>query len=158
MENKIISAGLIMWDVEDGIPKILLCHMGGPLWENKDLKGWGIPKGRVEDDDTILETAIREFEEETGITPVPPFESIGYVTYKNGKVVHAYAFRSKFPGEIKSNLFFLEWPKGSGEIHNYPENDKGGMFALDEAMEKIIVSQEDFINKMESFFKSKNLI
>ena len=158
VDNNIISAGLIMWDIENGVPKILLCHMGGPYWENKDLKSWGIPKGKIEDDEKILDAAIREFEEETGIKPIPPFEPIESVKYKNGKIVHAFAFRSKFPGKINSNTFALEWPKGSGNIKQFPENDIGKMFTIEEAMKKIMVSQEHFVKQMGEYFKINKLI
>ena len=132
--------------------------MGGPYFEKKDLKGWGIPKGRIESGEEILDAAIREFEEETSIETKGPFNYLGSVIYQNGKTVHAFAFRGKFPGSIKSNTFLVEWPPKSGNFQEYPENDRGDMFTIEESMKKVMVSQEDFIRKMEKFFKNKNLI
>ena len=155
-----IAAGMVMWDIIDGIPKILLCHMGGPYFSNsqKHPRAWGIPKGHIEGNEKILDTAIREFEEETGIKAIGPFESIGNVVYKNGKTVHAFAFRGSFPGKINSNFFEMEWPPKSGVMKKFPENDRGEMFDIDEARTKIMVSQEPFVDKMIEIFKNKNLL
>lgn len=156
--KKEISAGLVMWDVINGVPKILLCHPGGPYFYHKDFKSWGIPKGAVETDEKVLDAAIREFEEETGISVKNQLHPLEKVIYKSGKTVHAYAFRGKFPGTIKSNFFNLEWPPHSGTIQQFPENDRGAMFTIEEAMEKVMVSQEPFVMQMKNFFIDKGLI
>ena len=150
------SAGLLMWDIINGVPKILLCHPGGPYYANKDAKGWSIPKGLIEGGEYKFAAAIREFFEETQISP--PLQNIkyldlGFVTYKSGKQVYAWAFQGKFPGKIISNKFEMESPKGSGKTEWFPENDKGEMFTLKEARDKIVVSQEPFLDKMEKWFK-----
>jgi len=151
------SAGLIMWDIENDTPKILLCHMGGPFFKKK-TRSWSIPKGKIEENETIFDAAKREFIEETGIKPIPPFDYIGNVRYPNGKEVFAYAFKSKFIGKIKSNHFVMEWPPKSGKIMSFPENDYGKMITLDEAKDLMIYSQIDFIDMMENYFKTKNLL
>lgn len=152
------SAGLLMWDIIDGVPKVLLCHPGGPYFKNKNFKSWGIPKGLIKDNEEILEAAIREFEEETSIKTIPPYESLGSVIHKNGKIVYAYTFHGKFPGYIKSNIFEMEWPPKSGKIQSFPENDKGEMFIFEEAMKKIIGSQEPFIERLQDFLTKKHIL
>ena len=87
-----ISAGLLMYRLHDGKLQVLLAHPGGPFFKNKDEGAWSIPKGEVEPDEDLLETARREFKEETGVTPKGPFTALTPVTQKGGKLVHAWAF------------------------------------------------------------------
>jgi len=42
------SAGILLWRRRDDRLEVLLAHMGGPYWVNKDLGHWTIPKGEVE--------------------------------------------------------------------------------------------------------------
>ncbi|MCK9575512.1 MAG: NUDIX domain-containing protein [Candidatus Pacearchaeota archaeon] len=153
-----VSAGLVLWDIIDGVPKILLVKAGGPYFWNKHKKCYGIPKGHVEQGENLLTCAIREFEEETGIRAIGPFDEIPYAKYGSGKLVYAWAFRSKFNGVIKSNMFSMEWPPKSGKFQEFPEVEKPGMFSLDEAKEMIMISQECYLESLKELFKSKNLI
>ncbi|MFQ5531335.1 MAG: NUDIX domain-containing protein, partial [Candidatus Nanoarchaeia archaeon] len=89
-----ISAGLLMYKVNPEL-KVFLVHHGGPYWKNKDLLSWSIPKGLVNDgkDNHLLETAEREFYEETGVKPPidkSKYIDLGNVKQKSGKVVHAW--------------------------------------------------------------------
>ena len=43
------SAGILLWRRRDDRLEVLLAHMGGPYWVNKDLGHWTIPKGEVEE-------------------------------------------------------------------------------------------------------------
>jgi len=153
-----ISAGLILWDIIDGVPKILLVKAGGPYFWNKHKKCYGIPKGHVEPRERLLDAAIREFEEETGIVAKGPFDEIPFAKYGSGKIVYAFAFRGTFNGTIKSNMFSMEWPPKSGKFQEFPEVEKPAMFSLEEAKEMIMISQECYLESLKEFFKSKNLI
>lgn len=145
------SAGLLMWDDSTGEIKILLVHPGGPYFKNKDEKYWGIPKGLIEPNEDALTAAIREFQQETGIKyKGEQLIQLDKSIYKSGKVVYAWVFKGKFNGKIKSNYFEMEWPPKSGQIQSFPEVDRGEMFTLDEAMKKIMVSQETFINQLKT--------
>lgn len=84
-----VSAGLLMYRFRDGKLQVLLAHPGGPYFKNKDELAWSIPKGEVEPGENLLETAKREFEEETGITPTGPFAELTPIKQKGGKIVHA---------------------------------------------------------------------
>lgn len=150
-KSKEISAGLLMWDIEDGVPKVLLCHSGGPFFVNpiKNPRAWGIAKGRTENEENLLQTAIREFEEETSIKTKPPYISLGHVTYNSGKIVHAFAFRNSYDGIIKSNNFSIEWPPRSGKTQEFPEIDKAEMFTISDARKIIMPSQEPFLDSFE---------
>ncbi|MGD1008225.1 MAG: NUDIX domain-containing protein [Ignavibacteriaceae bacterium] len=146
-----VSAGLLMYSINNGELKVFLVHPGGPFFKNKDEGYWGIPKGLHEYDETLLDTALREFREETGIDPAGDFLPLGSVKQKNGKTVHAWAFRdgNNKPVKIQSNTFELEWPPNSGIKQHFPEVDKGEFFSLNIAREKIAEAQKKFISELE---------
>ena len=72
--------------------EVLLAHPGGPYWRSKDAGAWTLPKGEYEEGEDGLACAIREFSEETGCAPTPPFASLGEVRQKSGKRVSAWSF------------------------------------------------------------------
>ena len=157
--RKAPSAGLIMWDYVSGVPKILLVHPGGPFYVKKDLGHWGIPKGMIEkEDDCKLDTAVREFEEETGHIANSPFISLGLITYKSGKVVYAWVFKGNWLGRITCNNFEMEWPPKSKIMGTFPENDRGQMFTIEEAKVKIMPSQLELINRVETYLKNEGIL
>lgn len=119
-----ISAGLLMYRIQNGQLQLLLVHPGGPFFKSKDEGAWSIPKGEVEPDEDLLETAKREFIEELGITPTGPFIELTLVKQKGGKIVYAWAFQGECdPSSIVSNRFSMEWPLKSGRQVEFPEID-----------------------------------
>lgn len=145
-----ISAGLIMFRRRNNNIEVLLVHPGGPLWTNKDIAGWSIPKGLIDNGEAPLEAAQREFEEETGITASGEFLPLKSVTYPGGKVVQAWLFEGDCdPSVIKSNDFSMEWPPGSGHFHDYPEVDRAAWFGIEEAKLKIHKGQAPLLNEVE---------
>jgi len=40
-----LSAGILLYRIRDRRLEVLIAHMGGPFWANKDDAGWSIPKG-----------------------------------------------------------------------------------------------------------------
>ena len=52
-----ISAGLLMYRIKDGSIQVLLAHLGGPFFVNKDEGSWSIPKGEPDADEDLLVTA-----------------------------------------------------------------------------------------------------
>lgn len=131
--------------------KYFLVHPGGPFFKNKDLGYWSIPKGLVENEDTnYLETAKREFEEETGIKPEGEFIPLETIKQKSGKTVYAWAFQCGSDDQINitCNTFHLEWPPKSGRKIEIPEVDKGEFFDYEQAKEKINPTQIDFLDRL----------
>ncbi len=62
-----LSAGLLLFRRADDGVEVLIAHPGGPIWSRRDAGSWSIPKGAAMDhEDDLLETARREFQEETG--------------------------------------------------------------------------------------------
>jgi 8-oxo-dGTP pyrophosphatase MutT (NUDIX family) len=102
-----LSAGLLMYRIRDGQLEVFLAHPGGPYFKHKDDGAWTIPKGESEPDEDLLQAAKREFEEETGITPIGPFIPLTPVTQKGEKIVHAWAFEGNWEGnhEVALALF-----------------------------------------------------
>jgi predicted NUDIX family NTP pyrophosphohydrolase len=149
------SAGLVMFTLKDNELKILLVHPGGPFFTKKDNGYWGIPKGLIENNENILDAAIREFEEETGIKPGGEYIPLGEIKQNSGKFVHAWAIEVKDDSlsNFKSNTFELEWPPGSGKKRNFPEVDKCAFFTLEEIEKKITPSQIPLINNLKAHLK-----
>jgi predicted NUDIX family NTP pyrophosphohydrolase len=144
-----VSAGLLMYRICDGEPEFFLVHPGGPFWKNKDLGAWTIPKGELCEGENELACAQREFEEETGFKPKPPFIALNPITQKGGKVVHAWAFEDDHdPAAIKSNTFQMEWPPRSGKSKNFPEVDRAEFFRLTEVKEKINPAQSALLDEL----------
>jgi predicted NUDIX family NTP pyrophosphohydrolase len=151
-----ISAGLLMYRIHDGRLQVLLAHPGGPFFKNKDEGAWSIPKGEVETGEDLLETAMREFEEETGITPKGPFIALTPITQKGGKIVHAWAFEGGCdPSAIVSNTFTMEWPPKSGRQMQFFEIDRADFFDVAAAKRKIKAAQAALIEELEGIVKGE---
>lgn len=144
-----VSAGLLMYRTTPAL-QVLLVHPGGPFWKNKDLGAWSIPKGEVADGEDLLATARREFQEELGLAPTPPFRPLGQIRQKAGKIVHAWAFAGDCdPKECRSNTYRVEWPPKSGKWVAYPEVDRAEFFDLKAAREKINAGQVPLLDALE---------
>ena len=59
------TAGLLLYR-RRGELEVFLVHPGGPFWSKKDLGAWSLPKGQIDEGEDPLQTAKREFTEETG--------------------------------------------------------------------------------------------
>lgn len=147
-----ISSGLLMYRKQNNQLEFFLVHPGGPYFKNRDDGAWSIPKGETENTESLLETAIREFKEETGIEPgVADFIALDSIKQKGGKTVHAWAFEGGWNENnlIKSNYFEIEWPPQSGKKQKFPEIDKAGFFSADIAKQKINSAQVEFLIRLE---------
>lgn len=141
------SAGILL--VRQGKqPEFLLVHPGGPFFKKKDAGFWTIPKGEPVPGEERLATALREFEEETGYKPVPPFIPLQPVVQKNNKKVWCWmAYGDLDPTAITSNIFEIEWPPHSGKQQAFPEIDKAGWFTFDQAMQLINERQQGLLQE-----------
>ena len=134
------SAGIVMYRGRGAQLRLLLVHPGGPFWAKKDQGAWSIPKGEYAAGEDPLAVARREFEEELG-SPPPPNASIqlGELVQPSRKVVTAFAVEGDFdPSTLRSNLFEMEWPRGSGRMQSFPEVNRAEWLTLDAAREKIL--------------------
>jgi predicted NUDIX family NTP pyrophosphohydrolase len=150
------SAGLALYRWRTGRLEVFLAHPGGPLFAHRDDGVWTLPKGEVEPGEDLLPTALREFEEETGlrIDPGGPFLPLGSIQQKGGKVVHAWGVEAALDLPetpiIRSNTFELEWPPRSGRWQKFPEVDRAEFFPLPVARRKLKERQVPLLDRLEA--------
>lgn len=143
------SAGLLMYRIVSGNLELFLSHPGGPHYQHKDDGHWGIPKGEIEAGEELFDTALREFEEETGIKPEGTYIDLGEIQQKGGKIVHAWAFANNWQGVLQQKSFVdIEWPPHSGRMITIPEIDKAQFFTVEMAQKKIKDAQAAFIDRL----------
>ena len=134
---------------------MLLGHMGGPLWARRDARCWTIPKGEYEPAEHPEAAARREFTEELGL-PVPAgaLIELGEVRQSGGKTVTAWAIEADLdPDAVVVGTFQLEWPKGSGQIREFPELDRVAWLDLGTARGKIVAAQATFLDRLAAYLR-----
>ena len=143
------SAGLLLFR-RTQVLEVFLAHMGGPFWHNKDAAAWTIPKGEFTGSEQPFDAAQREFHEETGLTPEGNFYELQPVKQNSSKTVFAWALEWDCDAtQVKSIVFSMEWPKGSGNMQEFPEIDRAGWFTLADARRKILKGQAPLLDQLE---------
>lgn len=143
------SAGLLVYNIAAGEPRVFLVHPGGPFWRNKDAGAWTIPKGEIGAGEDTLAAARREFREETGHDIAGDFVALTPVRQAGGKIVEAWAVAADVDADaIASNSFEMEWPPRSGRTQSFPEIDRAQWFTLDEARERINPAQIPLLDEL----------
>lgn len=144
--NKVICAGILAYKKINNELYFLLVHPGGPYWVNKNDNCWQIPKGHVENDEDLTNTAIREFEEETGIVikNLDTLQELGFISNPK-KDVYIFAYLADINDNfISSNTCEIEYPAKSGKLIVIPENDNGKWFTKKDC--------EKYMNKKQLIF------
>ena len=143
------SGGILAYKYVEGKLEVMLAHPGGPFWARKDEAAWSIPKGLQETDESNLDTAKREFEEETGCKIQTDLLELGTIKQPSKKLITIFAVEMEIDvNMVKSNLFEMEWPPKSGNIQKFPENDKAQWFTIEEARKKIFKGQKGFLDRL----------
>tara|TARA_B100000768_G_scaffold37006_1_gene35673 strand:- start:1913 stop:2521 length:609 start_codon:yes stop_codon:yes gene_type:complete len=126
--------------------QILLGHTTGRKWTNS----FGIPKGGIDKGESNIEAAIRETYEEVGIKiPRKLIDTTEYTfavtsrKYRTNKVVYYYIVMIDDLKQL--GLKDLKVPKKQLQVE---EIDWAGFFGYDEAMNKIMQSQREVIQKL----------
>lgn len=150
------SAGILAFRFTTGL-EVYLVHPGGPFYKAKDLGVWSIPKGEYTEEEP-METALREFKEETGNALTGGnFIALEDIFLKSGKRISAWAIETDFEQcFISSNTFEIEWPPKSGKTASFPEADKAEWFPIEEAEHKIHPAQKDFLYQLQAILKNKS--
>jgi len=144
-----ISAGILVYKKVMNELYVLLAHPGGPFWQKKDIGAWSIPKGEPSGNEDLMQTAIREFYEETEIKLDAPFIKLKPVKLKSGKLVTAYAKEADPDVTVfRSNFTEVEWPPRSGKKISIPEIDKLEWFNMDEAEIRINPAMVPILNEI----------
>lgn len=109
-----------------------------------------IPKGALEDGETTLDAAKREFEEEIGAAvKADPFP-LRRIRQAGGKSVEAFAVEGDFdPACLHSVEFELEWPPRSGRMQSFPEAEEARWMELAEARRRMLPSQLPLLDALE---------
>nr|WP_202627879.1 NUDIX domain-containing protein [Cellulomonas sp. APG4] len=131
--------------------EVLLGHMGGPFWRNKDAGAWTLPKGEPGAGEDAHATALREFAEEVGSLPEGsgPDLPLGRVRQRSGKVVTAWAREGDLdPAAAVSNLVEVEWPPRSGRSITVPELDRVRWVAAAEAPALMVTGQGELVTRL----------
>src|SRR5947209_8657776 len=105
------SAGIFLFRRTGNGIEVLLGHPGGPFWKKKDEGAWSVPKGLITVEESPLEAAKREFEEETSHQPTGDFIPLGGAKQPGGKFVYVWAVENDWdPKKLESNEFEMERP------------------------------------------------
>ncbi|MET9566139.1 NUDIX domain-containing protein [Streptomyces tauricus] len=148
------SAGLLLFrrtEQGDDSIEVLLGHMGGPFFARRDAGAWTVPKGEYEPDEPAWDAARREFQEELGLPP-PDGEPVplGEVTQTNGKIVTVWAVEADLdPAAVVPGTFTMEWPRGSGQVQEFPELDRVEWLDTERARAVLIKAQAEFLDRLE---------
>lgn len=132
-----LSAGCLV--VRNGAKgrEVLLVHPRGATFRRPLF---GIPKGIVEEDETLEDAALRETLEETGLK-VSVRGDLGTVKQASGKIVQAYWATVAPESEAAIDA--------RGRCHGRDgENDVCGFYPLDAAREMMIVAQREFLDRL----------
>lgn len=109
-----VTAGILVYRIQNGVLQVLLAHAGGPFWARRNDGAWSIFKGEPDANEAMLAAAKREFEEETGQLFPDGTEILELGTAKlgSGKEAHIWAIEQDYdPVTIQSNTFEMEWPR-----------------------------------------------
>jgi predicted NUDIX family NTP pyrophosphohydrolase/adenylate kinase family enzyme len=145
------SAGVLLYKFRDGQYYVYLVHAGGPYNKNNP-HAWGIPKGHYDEglDDTLQDTASREFAEEVGIkVPGDLTFDLGQIKTASGKTVQAFAAEGDLPAGHVLSSNMVDKMIG-GKMMTFPEVDEGKWFTIEEAYDIINKRQRDFIVALEA--------
>jgi len=148
------AAGIVLFRMAEGDGgradlEVLIAHMGGPFWSNKDERAWSIPKGEIEPEETPEQAARREFEEELGSAPPDgPLVLLGDFP-QSRKNVTVFALEGDLDARaIVSNEFEMEWPRGSGRRRSFPELDRAEWVGTDLARVKLVKGQVPIVEAL----------
>jgi predicted NUDIX family NTP pyrophosphohydrolase len=152
MSRSKTSAGLLPYRLRDGHAEVLIAHMGGPLWANKDEGAWSIVKGEYDESrEDAFAAALREFAEETGhAAPEGEAIALGEIRQRSGKRVVAWAIAAELdPATVHSNTFSMEWPPRSGRQQEFAEIDRVAWVDPATARRKLVAGQAELVDALE---------
>ena len=143
------SAGLLLFRRPP--LRVLIAHPGGPFWKGKHEGAWSIPKGLVESGEEPIDTARREFVEETGLSlpeSATPIE-LGSITLRSGKRVTAWCLEADVDVALADfGTFRMEWPPKSGIEREFPEIDELRWVDANQAAELLNPAQVELVERL----------
>lgn len=158
------SCGILLHriDPKTGDTLVFLGEANNPRYWNANRKHpehiWGLPKGRMEPDESPLETAKREFEEEIGL-PAPNLHYEKTMDFKTPHHKLITVFEADATGiEMhfgEPEVITREYPKGSGEFVSYTEFKDAQWIPLDKALTMVMWGQKGILVHLETELKKK---
>lgn len=128
-------------------PEVFLIRANTP---NSTPELWGVPKGRMEDGERPLQTAKREFREETGtVAPELTYVPLPSFVTKRGKVITVFT--------ADAETYNVQWVRKkvaistflrNGAERRYRETRDGRWFPLSEAQAKIGEGQKGILEAL----------
>jgi predicted NUDIX family NTP pyrophosphohydrolase len=151
MSKKRHSYGVLLYRLNEvGKYEIFLCKANGVrYWGAVRTKIWGIPKGRPEINENPMQTAMREFFEETGnVAPDVTYSKLIDFDTPHDKIITVFIGDATGIKGIKfrgSNTLEAEYPAGSGIMVKYPEIAAARWFTLKQAGDVMMWGQKDVL-------------
>lgn len=150
---KTIASGIFVVR-KDG--QLLVAH---PTNHAKDF--WSIPKGKVEDDETFLEGAIRETYEETNLDlanttdfEIIPLSGVNYSHRK--KILYPFIYLEKKESKFKwDKITFKCNSMVDDKRGQFPEMDDFKWVSLEEASKLLHETQVKCLTKIEEYINEK---
>ena len=125
------SAGLVVFKMEEGKPSFLLLRYD---WVMTGFGHWGFPKGNIETGESEKDAAIRESEEETGLSSfrfVDEFmERVEYFYRRRGETIH------------KEVVYFLAETEEEREVKLSYEHQEYKWLDFEESMKHLSFDNE----------------
>lgn len=143
-----VSAGILPYRRGPNGAEVFLIHMGGPYWKHK-ARSWSIPKGIVEEGESIEAAARREFAEETGEPIEGDLMDLGEGRSGSKRLRIFAAEAPQLSETIRSNTFRIEWPPHTGKEQTFPEADRAAWVSLEKARKILVKSQLPFLDWLE---------
>ena len=138
------TAGILLYRTDP--VRVYLGHPGSPFYKRKDRGVWTIPKGHIEQDESMEEAARREFDEETGLRPEGELIPLGEVRFGSGKRLFGFACRYDGPDfALDSDTQKVKTSRG---VVRAPELDRAEWFPLATAKRKIHPVQKPFLDRL----------
>lgn len=141
------SSGGVVYDVNEG-------HLEVILISHHNLRGkliWCLPKGSVEEGETLKETALREVREETGIT--------GELLEKIGQIQYWFYSRQEEAKIFKTvHFYLLKFLKGNTADHDN-EVDEARWVTIENGLEMLAHrSERSILEKAARYLNTQQIL
>jgi len=108
----------------------------------KDWKGYTLPGGHVEKDESIVDAIIREMQEETGLTILnPKLCGVKQFPIEGGRYLVFLFYASEFTGELVSSE--------EGKMHWVKKEELSNVNLVDDFMELLQVMQDEALSEFQ---------
>lgn len=155
------SFAILLFNVDaEGKKRVFLAHANGPrYWKRDTAKCWGIPKGRADANETPLDTALREFEEEIGMKApdVSYTWLMEHIRFRARRQITVFFGEAKDINSVKfvnSNFQVRKYPTSSGSEVKYREILDARWFTFKEAEPILLPGQRAILKKLKNHIKT----